>query len=375
MINCRDFYNYLSEKEIYFYCGVPDTLLKDFCAYLIDNVENRNHIVSANEGNAIGLATGYYLATKKISLVYMQNSGLNNALDPLTSLADPEVSSIPLLLLIGWRGEPDKKDEPQHIKQGRISLKLLETLEIPFEIMPYSIEEAKICIEKACKFMRENEAPYALVVRKGTFEPYNPCKENEVLYELTREQAIKLVVDHLDPKDVVISTTGKASRELFEYRSELGQGHSKDFLTIGSMGHASQIALGIALRKQDRQIYCLDGDGAVIMHMGSLAIIGSKAPDNFKHIIINNGSHDSVGGQPTVCFNIDLGLIAKACGYKTIQKAETREEIEEKINVLKLSKGPSLLEIRVRKGAREDLGRPTIAPIMNKNNFMDFLKG
>lgn len=374
MITCRDFYNCLLEKGVYFYCGVPDSLLKEFCAFLIDTAESKNHIITANEGNAVGLAAGHYLATDSIGLAYMQNSGLNNALDPLTSLADQEVNSIPVLLMIGWRGEPGKKDEPQHRKQGRITLKLLETLEIPFTVLPGSIGEARRCVEKACAVMREKRAPYALIIREDIFEPYSPQQKAEAPYAMTREEAIELIADGLGPKDVIVATSGKTSRELFEYRTRSHQGHDKDFLTVGSMGHASQIALGIALRKQDRHVYCLDGDGAVIMHMGSLAILGAQAPGNFKHVIINNGAHDSVGGQPTVCFAIDFGLIAKGCGYKTVLKAQTRKDAIEKIKMLRTSTGPSLLEVRVRRGAREDLGRPAISPVKNKNDFMDFLR-
>ena len=304
----------------------------------------------------------------------MQNSGQGNAINPLASLVDPDVYSIPVLLLIGWRGEPEKKDEPQHIKQGRVTLKLLDTLEIPYQILPDSIEEAEKVIKIASESMKKRKAPYALVVKKGTFEQYNPQTKEETNFDLNREQAIKLVVDNLDSKDIVVSTTGKTSRELFEYRRTLNHSHEKDFLTVGSMGHSSQIALGIALSKPMRNVYCLDGDGATIMHMGSLTITGQKASKNFKHIIFNNGAHDSVGGQPTAGFDIDIPTIAKASGYKMTLSAETKEEIGEKIQQLKSAEGPALLEIRVNKGARKDLGRPTTTPIENKESFMKFLE-
>jgi len=374
MINCKKFYDLLTKKGINFFVGVPDSLLKDFCAYLTDNIEPKNNIIAANEGNAVALATGYHLSTGKIGLVYMQNAGQGNAVNPLTSLTDPCVCSIPLLLLIGWRGEPEKKDEPQHIKQGKITLNLLDILGIPYEILPDSIGEVEKNLEKAFNLMTKRNMPYALIVRKGTFEPYNQKKkETRKQYELSREEAIKLVINQLSPKNIVISTTGKTSRELFEYREQLGQDHNKDFLTVGSMGHSSQIALGVALSKPDRQIYCLDGDGAVIMHMGALAIIGSKKPKNFKHIIFNNGAHDSVGGQPTAGFDINIPAIAKACGYKTALTAITKNEIKKKMDLLKTSEGPALLEIKINKGSRPDLGRPTITPIENKKKFMEFL--
>ena len=374
MINCKEFYDLLIEKKIDFFTGVPDSLLKDFCAYITDKTNPMNHIIAANEGGSIALATGYHLATGKVGLVYMQNAGQGNAINPLVSLADPDVYSIPILLIIGWRGEPGKKDEPQHIKQGKVTLGLLDTLGISYEILPDSVEDLEKKLEYAVNYMRIKSAPFAFVVREGTFEPYTLKNKIKTNYELSREDAIKLIVDRLELKDIVISTTGKTSRELFEYRKELGQEHEKDFLTVGSMGHTSKIALGIALSKLDRQVYCFDGDGAVIMHMGSLAIIGSKNPKNFKHIIFNNGAHDSVGGQPTVGFDIDFLGIAKSCGYKLVLRAETKNEIKEKIDILRLSDGPCLLEIRISKGARGNLGRPNITPKENKENFMKFLK-
>jgi len=374
MIKCEDFYNLLKEKEVDFFIGVPDSLLKDFNSYIMDNTPNNKHIITANEGGAIGVASGYHLSTGKIPMVYMQNSGQGNTVNPLTSLADPEVYSIPMLLLIGWRAAPSVKDEPQHVKQGRITLDLLKTLEIPYEVLPENIEEAGKIIEKALTYMKEKNAPYALVVRKGTFESYELKNKTETSYELNREGALKLITDELKERDIVVSTTGKTSRELFEYREELGQDHSKDFLTVGSMGHSSQIAFGIASSKPDRQIYCFDGDGAVIMHMGALAIIGSKKPKNFKHIVFNNGAHDSVGGQPTAGFEIDIPAIAIACGYKEAWTAEKTEEIKEKMRLLKESEGPVLLEIRINKGSRKDLGRPTTTPIENKQAFMKNFK-
>lgn len=373
MISPHDFYNLLKENEINFFTGIPDSLLKHFCSYIMDNTDSKNHIISANEGGAIALASGYHLSTGKIGLVYMQNSGQGNSVNPLISLADQEVYSFPILLLIGWRGEPKQKDEPQHVKQGKITLDLLTALEIPYEILPDSLEEAGKILEKGVKYMKEKKAPFALVVKKNTFEKYDLKNKVGNSFELNREDAIKLVMDNLSSNDVIISTTGKTSRELFEYREELEQGHDKDFLTMGSMGHASQIALGVALQKPEKQIYCLDGDGAVIMHMGSLAIIGQQSPRNFKHIIFNNGAHDSVGGQPTAGFEIDLQLIAKACNYNTSFKAETVEEINEKMNLIKSAEGPALLEIKINKGARKDLGRPTISPKENKKKFMEFL--
>ena len=372
MIDCKKFYDILMEKGIDFFTGVPDSLLKDFCAYITDN--SKNNIITANEGNAIALVAGYHLSTGKIGLVYMQNSGQGNSANPLISLVDPEVYSIPLLLFIGWRGEPGEKDEPQHIKQGRITLDFLKTLGIPYQILPENIDEAKKSLDVAIDSIKIRSAPYALIVRNGTFEKYELKNNIKTSYELSREDAIKLIIDKLDERDIVVSTTGKISRELFEYREKLGQRHERDFLTVGSMGHSSSIALGVALQKPNNKIYCFDGDGAVIMHMGALSIIGSEGPKNFKHIVFNNGAHDSVGGQPTAGFNIDFPLIAKACGYKLTLKAETKDEVKEMISLLKFKDGPCLLEIKINKGHRKDLGRPTTTPIQNKEAFMEFLE-
>ncbi len=373
MLNCKFFYDAIIQQGVDFFTGVPDSLLKDFCAYVINHSLPGNHIIAANEGGAVAIACGHYLATGRVGLVYMQNSGQGNTLNPLVSLADPDIYSIPVLLLIGWRGEPGTKDEPQHIKQGRITIPLMDTLGIPCKILPDTNKEAKSCIEWAIWTMNQTSGPVAIIVKKGTFKSYELNNRNDDLLELTREEALKGIIGRLTMSDILVSTTGKTSRELYEYRDATTSDHSRDFLTVGSMGHASQIALGIALAKPEKQVYCFDGDGAVIMHMGALAIIGSKKVGNFKHIILNNGSHDSVGGQPTAGFSISLTTIAKACGYTTVLNAQTLDEIDRKMEILKSSKGPCLLEIKVKKGARTDLGRPKTTPKENKADFMEFL--
>lgn len=373
MISCEWFYQKLINNQIDFFTGVPDSLLKDFNAYLLDHVKENSHIIASNEGGAVALAMGHHLASGKIPLVYMQNSGEGNAVNPLTSLVDPEVYSIPLLLLIGWRGEPGVHDEPQHKKQGKITVDLLNTLNIAHEILPNTSEAVEVSLHKAFSYMKSKNAPYALVVKKDTFSNYALKNKVKTDLSLTREQVVKEIVNHVAEKDVIVSTTGKTSRELFEIRESNGEGHEKDFLTVGGMGHASQIALGIALAKPTRAVYCVDGDGAVIMHMGSLAIIGSKQVTNFKHIVINNGAHESVGAQPTVGFSIDIPKIAMASGYKHAWSVSTLEEVKKKLALLKESAGPALLEVRVNTQARSDLGRPTKTPIENKKDLMDFL--
>lgn len=376
MVDVKEFYNELLNNEVDFFTGVPDSLLKSFCAYIKDNVNAEKNIISANEGNAIGLATGYYLATKKIGLVYMQNSGIGNALNPLASLADKLVYSIPILLVIGWRGEPGKKDEPQHKKQGLITTKTLEILEIKYEVLDETTnnEEIKLAVKRAHDYMKENNEPYALVIKKDTFNEYK-LKNNHIFdFDMTREEAIEVIISKMKDNAAVVSTTGMASRELFELREKYNQNHSKDFLTVGSMGHASQIALGIALNQKDRDVYCIDGDGALLMHLGGLAIIGNQKADNFRHILINNGAHDSVGGQETVGYKIDTLAIAGACGYKECYSCSSKEELMDLAEKIKNILGPVFLEIKVRKGARKDLGRPTTTPVENKEAFMKFLE-
>lgn len=299
----------------------------------------------------------------------MQNSGLGNAVNPLISLIAPEVYRIPVLLLIGWRGEPGTKDEPQHQKQGSITLDLLKVLGISYAILSDSPEEVQVTLDKALRHMQVNGEPYALVARKGAFSPYQ-LKNRSNRYFLKREDAIGYIVSRLREDNVIVSTTGMISRELFECRINRGEEHGKDFLTVGSMGHSSQIALGIALARKEKTVYCLDGDGALIMHMGALAIIGSVSPRNFKHIILNNGSHDSVGGHPSAGFMIDVPAIARSCGYKVATRADTFDELSQALDVLKSSDGPVLLEVRVATGARENLGRPTGTPEENKQRFM-----
>ena len=376
MINTEHFFKNLIKNDIRFFSGVPDSLLKNICAYISDNVEGNNHIIAANEGNALALGIGYYLSSGKLPLIYMQNSGLGNIVNPLLSLSDPDVYAIPILLMIGWRGQPDFKDEPQHKKQGRVTLNMLEAMEVPYQILSPDTtdEQAKIIIQNASKEALKNNMPYAIVVQKDIFSEYKIKKNNMSDFNLYREEAIRTIVKNLDNEDIVISTTGVASRELFEYREELKQGHHRDFLTVGGMGHASQIALGIAQQKPERKVICIDGDGAVLMHMGSLAINGNVSCNNFRHIMINNGAHDSVGGQPTVGYEIDFQNIAKACRYDLVLQAETCEDIIKCMKDLEMFEGKVFLEVKVKKGFRKNLGRPTTTPQKNKENLMKFIE-
>ena len=373
MLNSEDFYKCLLRNGIDFFTGVPDSVLKNFSSFILDHAPKEKNITAANEGNAVALAAGYHLSTGKYGLVYMQNSGLGNAINPLVSLADKDVYGIPVLLLIGWRGEPGIKDEPQHVKQGRITLKMLDTLEIPYEILsddPAAVEKS---IQSAAKRMKDEKSSFALVVRKGLFRAYPKKEALDVDSELYREDAIKLICKDIESRSIIISSTGKISRELYEIRDIEKTSHEKDFLTIGSMGHCSQIALSIALNKPNRSVYCLDCDGSVIMHMGSLAINGSMNADNFKHIIFNNAAHESVGGQATVGAKIDFCAIALSCGYKKAFRVRNKSELFQIIKEMSKESGPVLLEIMVKKGSRQDLGRPKETAVMRKHMFMDNL--
>lgn len=362
----------LRANGIDFFAGVPDSLLKHVCAYITDYLDNAHNIIAANEGAAVGLAAGHYLATGRAGCVYMQNSGEGNAINPLASLTDQEVYGIPLLLLIGWRGKPGIHDEPQHIKQGKVTTELLDVMGIKFDILSKEESLASNQIEHAVESLKNKEV-YALVIEKDTFEDYK--LHNVVVNDLTlsREEAIQTVAAALDEKDCIVSTTGMISRELFEYRTAMNQGHERDFLTVGSMGHASQIALGIALEQPQRRVWCFDGDGAVIMHLGSLAIVASKTPKNYIHVVFNNGAHDSVGGQPTVGLIIDLPGVANSLGYPITYSVDNRTDLERALDELKHQEGPVFLEIKVKKGNRKDLGRPTTTPIQNKEALMRFL--
>ena len=376
MIRPEFFIEKLRENGIDCFAGVPDSLLKNICAYITDHCDAQHNIITANEGAAVGLAAGHYLATGQPACVYMQNSGEGNIINPLASLTDPEVYNIPVLLLIGWRGRPGVHDEPQHVKQGKVTTGLLNTMGINFDVLSKDEDKAEKQIAKAVEALNRKEV-YALVIEKDTFDAYTLQNLEKNDLSMSREEAIQTVAAALGEKDCIVSTTGMISRELFEYRAAMNQGHERDFLTVGSMGHASQIALGIAMAKPDRKVWCFDGDGAAIMHMGSMAIVANKAPKNYVHVVFNNGAHDSVGGQPTVGLKIDLPAVAKAVGYKAAISVASKEELEKELSTLnsQLSTlgGPVLLEVKVKKGNRKDLGRPTTTPIQNKEALMSFL--
>ena len=370
-----DFYEYLIKSKIHFYTGVPDSLLKEFNNVVQKNSNPQNHIITANEGSAIALATGYHLASKKIPLVYLQNSGTGNIINPVMSLTSNKVYSIPILIIIGWRGEPGVKDEPQHLSQGECMIDLIKSLKIPFEILSNNIEESKVIIDTTLKSIKQTSKPHIILVKKNTFQKYSNKINVFNNFPIYRKEAIEHVVDFFN-KDIILSTTGKISRELLETVKEKNLSQDNIFLNVGAMGHVSMISLGVAMNTSKRVI-CLDGDGSVLMHMGNLTSIGTSNCINLIHVVLNNGMHESVGIQPTKGFDVDIYKIAKECGYQHSILIEKIEDIKETFsNIISNNKhGPILVEIRINNKVNysHELARPQDLPIERKNKFVKFI--
>jgi len=363
MINTKDFYNTLLENDFNFFTGVPDSLLKEFCMCIKDLSRKENHIISANEGNAVAISCGYNIATGKYGVVYMQNSGLGNIINPILSLADEKIYKIPMLFLIGYRGEPNTKDEPQHIKQGELTLPILETLGMEYLILDEDYrKQIKYCYE----YIKKNGKPIAIIVKKDMFSKYEAeTEKNNNL--LTREEALDVIISNLNTNDFTVSTTGKTSREIFEIRERYNMRHSNDFLNVGAMGHTSSLAFGISLFTTNN-IFCIDGDGAFIMHMGGLAVAIQNAKDNFKYILINNGCHESVGGQPTISYNINISKILSGFGFKEVIEVDNANEFKNALDKIK-NKGKMAIVVNTNNKSRNDLGRPNISLIDSKEEF------
>lgn len=367
--------NFVKALNSDFFTGVPDSQLKALCDYLMDTygIDNNHHIIAANEGNCVALAAGYNLATEKVPVVYMQNSGEGNIVNPVASLLSEKVYGIPMIFVVGWRGEPGVHDEPQHIFQGEITLKLLSLLNIENFVITKDTTETELN-EKMKHFsdLLKDGKSVAFVIKKGSLEYDNKVKySNENI--ISREEAIRHIVN-ISGNDPIVSTTGKASRELFEIREKNGQSHKYDFLTVGSMGHTSSIALGVAINTPNTKVWCIDGDGSTLMHMGAIATIGSASPKNLIHIVINNSAHETVGGMPTVAKNIDLIGVAKSCGYKNAVSVNNIDELDSALKQAKNSDDLYFIEIKVSIGSRKDLGRPTTTTYSNKDGFMETLK-
>jgi phosphonopyruvate decarboxylase len=358
-----------------FFTGVPDSQLKALCNYLMNEygIDSRHHIIAANEGNSVALAAGYHLATGKIPAVYMQNSGEGNVINPIASLLDHNVYAIPVIFIIGWRGEPGVHDEPQHIYQGAVTLKLLEDMNIRYFIIDKDTSENEV--KKAMEIFRTSLAAgkdVAFIVRKGAFS-YGEKVRYKNANKMIREEIIQHIVT-VSKEDLIVSTTGKISRELFEARIAKGQSHKYDFLTVGSMGHSSSIALGVAINKPEAKVWCIDGDGAILMHMGAMAVLGAISPKNMVHVVINNEAHETVGGMPTVMNKIDLVAVAKACNYPFAVCVDNYDDLDRELERAKKCNKLSLIEVKCAIGARDDLGRPTTTTLENKQNFMNYIQ-
>ena len=375
-MDAERFIRIIREKlRIDFYAGVPDSLLKPLCNSLYQSAENnKNFFVCADEGAAAALCAGHYLATGNPGMLYMQNSGIGNAVNPVTSLLDRRVYGLPVLFVIGWRGEPGVKDEPQHVFQGEITCGLMDTLQIPYFILSSETDDEEFgkCLDRFDALFSEGKCP-AIIVRKGALSGGSEVHFSNS-NSLKREDAVRIIAHMASDHAVFVSTTGKTSRELFEIRAADGNGHQRDFLTVGSMGHADMIALGIALEKKDRTVFCLDGDGAALMHLGSLFQIGAVAPENYIHVIFNNEAHESVGGMPIANTNVNFAEIAEAAGYKQCLFADTESGLTDAMHKAQTGPKPCLIEIACAIGSRGDLGRPTTTPKENRDALMAYLE-
>jgi phosphonopyruvate decarboxylase len=367
-IDPREFVGQIAGAGVDFFTGVPDSLLQALCAYLETSMPSESHVIAANEGNAVALAAGHYLASGHPALVYMQNSGLGNAVNPLLSLTHPDVYDIPVLLVVGWRGEPGTHDEPQHLAAGRLTLPLLSTIGVTSLVLDPAVWRDQVADGLATLGAGRTAA---LVVRAGTFAPY-PWHPDAQEFELTREAVLELAVDRIGSRALTVTTTGKTSREMFEIRRRLGQGHDRDFLTVGSMGHTASIALGLAM-STDRPVYCFDGDGSALMHLGSMAVVAAAGRPNLKYILINNRAHESVGGQPTAARTADMVAVLRAVGFGPVESVASLAELGPALGRLSEASGGALV-VNVRQGSRPDLGRPESSPRANKAALMRLLE-
>jgi phosphonopyruvate decarboxylase len=376
MIDPARFVDNLREQGVTMYTGVPDSLLKQLGSHIMAALPREQHVIAANEGGAVAIAMGHYLRNGSPAVVYLQNSGMGNTINPLLSLADPDVYGTPMVVIVGWRGQPGAKDEPQHVKQGRVMTAVLDALELPWSVLPRDPGAADSTMAEAVKVAVDGNSPYVVLVEKDTFAKADMSLPTAAGQEdlASREDALIAMAEALGQEAIIVSTTGMLSRELFEYRERTGQSGERDFLTVGGMGHASSIALGIAMRETDREVWCFDGDGALLMHLGGLAVIADHGPHTYFHVVFNNGVHDSVGGQPTSVNLVDVAAVARAMGYRYALSTSDLAYVAEAVAQLRSHGGPALLELKVRPGNRAGIGRPTRTPAQSKQAFMAALR-
>lgn len=366
MIDVNKLFKFIENKKINFFSGVPDSILKNTKSYL-EKKNKHQHIITANEGSAVSSCIGYFLATGKIGCAYMQNSGLSNAINPLISIAHQKVYSIPLFLLIGWRGAPGIKDEPQHLVKGSITIQILKLLKIKYLILESEKDFRKL--NKLIKFSRKNNSIVACLIKKNVLDLKNKSnKSNYKFYGIKREFFLKSLLANIKSFTNIISTTGYTSRELHQLRKKYYLKKGKDFYMVGGMGHSSMVALGVSLQTSKDTI-CLDGDGSMIMHMGSIANIGTYAKKNYKHILLNNFSHESVGGQRTFSENLNFEEISNGAGYKKYFYLDKEKNIKKILKKFLISSGPCFLEVKIKTGAMKNLSRPSDL-IKIKKSFM-----
>lgn len=355
----------LQAGGITFFTGVPDSLMKPLCAWVLALDADR-HAMQANEGTAVALAAGHALDGRGVAAVYLQNSGIGNAVNPLLSLAAPEVYGLPMVLLIGWRGAPGHRDEPQHQLQGRVLCAMLDAMEVPRYTLPDDPAEALDLARRLPGEARRARRPVALLVPPEGIGPAVTTVPKPTLSlagaPLRREEAIEAIVARAGQEAWVVATTGKTARELYAVRKTRGEEGQRDLLVVGSMGHASTIALGHHAAAPDRVVWCLDGDGAALMHLGAMPVLAAQAPARFVHVLFNNGVHESVGGQPLpVGPDLWAGLAA-ASGYVRVLRADTATDLQDALDTLPDPTGPVFLEVRVAPGSRPDLPRPSETP-------------
>jgi phosphonopyruvate decarboxylase len=366
MIQPFHFLQQLTQAGISFFTGVPDSLLKGLIT-AIERSEKETHFIAANEGAALGLAAGYHLATGGLPVVYLQNSGLGNLINPLTSLTDKAMYGIPALLIVGWRGEPGVEDEPQHKVMGEITPSLLHQLHVPFIVIKKGDDhEWRESLVEAIEVCQKEKRPVALLVESGVFPEDELGINNE--YELTAAEVVEAVYNKLKPDDIVICTTGKIGRTFYQLNSEQNK-ISRYFLSVGSMGHALSIATGLALYRRER-VFVLDGDGALLMHMGALTLPATLRLNNLHYILINNGAHQSVGAQPTLGFQVDFAAIAKGCGFQAPLTVHRKESL---LSSMERLQDTYFLEVRVNTQTGESLPRPSTTPKEAKEAFMTAL--
>ena len=374
MVDQKQLFEALGKLGVDFFTGVPDSLLNDFCLYLVKNIPDGHHVMAANEGNAIAIAAGHYLATGSIPIVYMQNSGIGNATNPLLSLTHECVYGIPMVLVIGWRGDPSINDHAQHKKQGELTPVLMKNMDIPYEILDAEdtvVDKFSWAVAKA----KEISSPVALITKKAILTENIKKQEYPECSLMNREEAISAVIDVLGSDAVYLGTTGRATRELHEQLKAHGVGEGHEFQNVGSMGHVSSVGLGIALAKPEKKVVVFDGDAAAVMHMGALATNCRYKAGNMIHIVLNNGVNESVGGQPSAGYIVNLTVAAEACGYRTPGHAvEAKLELQSIIRNYKIGEMPLFIDVHVRQGIRGDMPKLIIDHKAQKQALMEILK-